>query len=60
MCVFSDLSTSTVGVSGMFDKTLVFMTITNLSNSLVVKNSPSSSVENSIIRRVGSCGSFCK
>ena len=51
---FSELSSSTVGVLGMLDKTLVLMRITNLFHTLVyiVKNSLSSSVENSIISHV--------
>ena len=43
VCVFSELSSSTVGVSGMFDKTLHSSLF-----SVAVNNSPSSSAENSI------------
>ena len=51
---FSELSSSTVGVPGMLDKTLVLTRITDLFHTLVVvvKNSLSSSVENSIISHV--------
>ena len=51
---FSELSSSTVGVPGMLDKTLVLMRITNLFHTLVyiVKTSLSSSVEGSIIGHV--------
>ena len=51
---FSELSSSTVGVPGMLEKTLVLTRITDLFHTLVVvvKNSLSSSVENSIISHV--------
>ena len=55
MCAFfSELSSSTVGVPGMLDKTLGLMRITNLFHTLVyiVKNSVSSGVESSIISHV--------